>query len=115
MAIGLRVVHSRGCRFNTDKAPELGGELCDELRAPVGDILTWGTVMAPDVPVVQPGSADCVEPGGTLIEMSTLTKNVNDDHNRIVPVSFRELDNEIDGNSVPLFFRNLGRVQLANR
>ena len=75
--IGLQVV-GHGChQFDADEVPELHGELCDKLRSPVGDVLLWCTVELPDIPVVQPGSTNRIEPGGALNGVPMLTEDVN--------------------------------------
>jgi hypothetical protein len=52
LAVGLRMV-SGGCsRLNTDEAPQLASELSNELWTMVGNVLSGGSVVPPNVPVV---------------------------------------------------------------
>jgi hypothetical protein len=90
------VVSRGGSRFDTDEAPELSGDLCDELRTPVGYVLLRRTVELPEVPVVQLGGANGIDLGVALHEVGTLTEDIDRDHDRVVPVGLWELDDEVD-------------------
>jgi hypothetical protein len=88
-------------------------ELSDKLWTTVGNVLLGGSVVPPNVPVVQPGGSDSTEAGVALIEVGPLTKDINHDHDRIEPMRFRKLDDEVHRDGVPALGRNLGRMKLT--
>jgi hypothetical protein len=115
LTVGLQVVGCRGVRFDPNKAPKLGGELGNELGATVGDVLLRSAMELPDIPVIQPGSSDSIQPGRTLHKVSVFTQDVYDNHDRVIAVGFQELDYKVYQDRAPMLLRNLGQVKLANR
>jgi hypothetical protein len=102
LAVGLRIVSGGGSGFDTDKAPQFAGELSDELRTSVRNVLLGGSVVPPDVlvvppdiPVVQSGGSDSTEASVALVEVDPLTEDINHNHDRVEPMHLWELDNEI--------------------
>jgi hypothetical protein len=57
LTVGLQMVSGGGSGFNTDEAPQFTSELGNELRTTIGNVLPGGSVVPPDIPVVQPGSS----------------------------------------------------------
>jgi hypothetical protein len=113
LAVGLQMVSGGGSRFNTNEAPQFAGEIGDELRTTVGNVLLGGSVVPPDILVVQPGGSDSAEASVALVEVGLLTEDVNHDHNRVKPMRLRELDNEVHRDGVPVLVWNLGRMKLT--
>jgi hypothetical protein len=66
-------------------------ELSDELWTTVGNVLLGGSVVPPNVPVVQLGSSDSIEAGVALVEVGLLTEDVNHKHDHIKPMHFQKL------------------------
>src|SRR5579864_9209470 len=92
LAIGLWVVGSGGRRLDPYETPELPGEVSDKLWAPIRDVLPGSAVVPPDMPVVQSGSTHCIKLGVTLDEMSPLPKSIYCNHDGIISVGLRELN-----------------------
>jgi hypothetical protein len=74
----------------------------------VGNVLPGGSVVPPDVPVVQLGSSDNTKASITLVEVGPLTADVNNK-----PMHLQKLDNEVHQNSVPALVWNLGQMKLT--
>ena len=72
LAISLWVVSSGGGRFDPYETPKFSGELPNELWASVRDVLPRHAMVAPDVPVVEPGGSDRVDLGVAFYEMGSL-------------------------------------------
>jgi hypothetical protein len=70
-------------------------------------------VVPPDIPVIQPGSSDSTEAGVALVEVGSLTEDVDHNHNRIEPVGLQKLNNEVHRDGVPALVQNLGRMKLT--
>jgi hypothetical protein len=108
LAISLQMVSSGCSGFNTDEAPQFASELSDELWTAVGNVLLGGSVVPPNVPVVQPCGSDCTEAGGALVEVGPLTEDVNQLTNNLaenvhVPDIGRNgaFAHEVSGSSAP--------------
>ena len=115
LAIGLRVVRRGGRRFNSDEVPELRGELHDELRPAVGEVPLRKSVVAPDIPIVEPSGSDGVDVGGALVEVSTLAKGVHYHHDRIVAMGLWKLNHEVHRHRVPALRWDFGRMKFSDR
>jgi hypothetical protein len=95
LTVSLWMASGGGSGFNTNEAPQFVSELGDELRTMIGNVIPGGSVVPPDVPVVQLGSSDSTEAGVALVEVSPLTEDVNYHHDRVNPVGLWKLDNEV--------------------
>src|ERR1700761_2255073 len=114
LAISLWVVCCGGGWSNPDEAPELPGELCNELRTTIRDVLLWGAVVAPDISVVQLGGTHSVDVGRALIEVSTLPEDINCNHNCVIAMGLGELNDKVHRHGVPALWGDLSGVQLTD-
>jgi hypothetical protein len=95
LTVGLRVVSSGGSGFDTNEAPQFASELGDELRTTIGNVLLGGSVVPPDILVVQLGTPNSTEAGVALVELGSLTEDVNHNHDHVEPVGLQKLENEV--------------------
>jgi hypothetical protein len=114
LAVGLQMVSSGRSGFDTDEAPQFASELSDELWTTVRNVLPGGSVVPPNVLVVQPGGSDSTEASVALVEVGLLTEDINHNHDCVKPMCFWKLYNEVyrDG-GVPALVRNLGQMELT--
>jgi hypothetical protein len=113
LTVSLQMVSGGGGGFDTDEAPQFMSELGDELWTTIGDVLLGGSVVPPDVPVIQPGSSDSTEARVALVEVGSLTEDVNHNHDRIEPMCLWKLDNEVHRDGIPALVWNLGQMKLT--
>jgi hypothetical protein len=113
LAVGLWMVSGGGSGFNTDEVPQFVGELGDELQSTIGNLLLGGSVVPPDIPVVQPGSSDSTEASMALVEVGPLTEDINHNHDHIKPMHLRKLNNEVHREGDPALIWNLGQMKLT--
>jgi hypothetical protein len=96
-----------------NEVPQFTSELSDELWTVVGNVLLGDSMVPPNVPVVQPGSSNSTEAGVALVEVGPLTKDVNHNHDRVEPMCFQKLDDEVHLDGVPVLVQNLSQMKLT--
>ena len=115
LAVRLWVVCSGRCELNTEEAVEFAGEICDELRASIGQDRARGPVVLPDLAEVEASRSLGGNGGVRGDEVCTLPDAVYDVHDHVVAVRSGQFDHEVDANDIPSLFGGFGRVEFARR
>jgi hypothetical protein len=69
LAVSLRKVSFGRSGFDTDEAPQFASEFSDKLWTTVRNVVSGGSVVPPNILVVQPGSSDSTKAGVALLEV----------------------------------------------
>ncbi|KDQ23937.1 hypothetical protein PLEOSDRAFT_1048122, partial [Pleurotus ostreatus PC15] len=109
LSVGLRVVCSGGSQLDSEHPVDFPGELCNELRTPVGHHGPRESVQLPDV---------CGSKGGhcgvSWNEVGAFAYGVDHVHDSVKSIGLRKLNDEVDTQMIPAFIRNWKRMEFTH-
>ncbi|KDQ33667.1 hypothetical protein PLEOSDRAFT_1029247, partial [Pleurotus ostreatus PC15] len=103
LSVGLRVVRSGGSQLDSEHPVDFPGELCNELRTPVGHNRLRESMQLPDVLQVQVCGSEGRHCGVSWNEVGTFAYGVDHIHDSVKSIRLRKLDDEVDTQAIPAF------------
>ncbi|KDQ33845.1 hypothetical protein PLEOSDRAFT_1029269, partial [Pleurotus ostreatus PC15] len=103
LSVGLRVVRSGGSQFDSEHPVDFPGELCNELRTPVGHNRLRESMQLPDVLQVQVCGSEGRHCGVSRNEVGAFAYGVDHIHDSVKSIGLRKLNNEVDTQAIPAF------------
>lgn len=103
LAVRLQIVGSEGVKLHTEK---LLSKFHNELWILVKHVHVGEAIKLPDVFLIQVGSTHCIACHVDQDEIGTLTAEVNNHHNSIIPMCIHKFYNKAHRGHTPAFHRH---------